>query len=113
MSAARNAGAFGDSQHSTGDGMDNGKRLFFANSPHGYDTMILKMGTPPFTFFVDLPFIIGVNPHRSASYFFTSAPRGSAILGLTSLVSHSIVVYLRDKDRSNSQNLPGGISGLG
>lgn len=75
MSAARNAGTFGDSQHSTGDSMDNGKRLFFANRRHGYDTMILKIGTPPFTFFVDLPFIIGVNPHRSASYFFhVSAP---------------------------------------
>jgi len=54
MSAARNARTFGDGQHSIGDGMDNGKRLFFENSRHGYDTMILEIGTSPFKFFADV-----------------------------------------------------------
>ena len=56
MSAARNVRTFDADQHSTGDGMDNGKRLFFEHKRHGDDTMILKMGTPPFTFFADLTF---------------------------------------------------------
>ena len=58
MSAARNVRTFGNGQRSTGDGMDNGKRLFFENKRHGDDTMILKMGTPLFTCFADLAFLL-------------------------------------------------------
>ena len=66
MSAARNAETFGDGQHSTGDGMDNGKRLFFANRRQGYNTIILKIRTPLFTLFAALSFFFFASAWEAA-----------------------------------------------